>query len=376
MLNSNTKFFYIPNTNILDELFEAYTKHLLDEHSLEFSRTNKLKYKFARLLGAENYDSLVSMVNKGVYAHHNINAACSAVKATSNESRTCHRCGSDLDEMGWCSDTACIYERWTQDAEFNDQNSYSSKTGSRRVRITAVISSDDGNYEAEFDAAPYINALVEFELNGTSTVDKGIYAAYKEMLAIDFNGGEATDEIAQYFEGYEGVNPEAKEIAYLFETNKFSGGYSVSVNQEELIDWLTNHDEVIATKCKQIETAERHSKVARKIMKTCDPEYHEYLEVAVKLLSDNGYEVDEYNPHSVSAWIIQHDAGTVVSMGSYEQEALDYAVDNNLLDSQKMSDEDFQEYSQNGWCDSYITAGNAGEPFWSENMIVTKLFTA
>lgn len=102
----------------------------------------------------------------------------------------------------------------------------------------------------------------------------------------------------------------------------------------------------------------------------------EYKEKAIELLRENGYEMGEYNPHNVSAYLIQTQSGSVIGIGSNIQEALDYAVDNNLLDTEKMSDEDYKEYSENSWDDSYTYLGNASEPFWTENMAVGLLVTA
>ena len=49
-----------------------------------------------------------------------------------------------------------------------------------------------------------------------------------------------------------------------------------------------------------------------------------------------------------------------------EQDAIDEAVDNDKMDCQLMSAADHKEYDDNGWNDSFIYAGNASEPFWSE----------
>ena len=54
-----------------------------------------------------------------------------------------------------------------------------------------------------------------------------------------------------------------------------------------------------------------------------------------------------------------------------ESVALDEAIDAGKLDSEKMSSADYQEYSDNGWDDSYILAGNASEPFWCEYLSIT-----
>ena len=68
-----------------------------------------------------------------------------------------------------------------------------------------------------------------------------------------------------------------------------------------------------------------------------------------------------------SAYLIGNEFSLIcVSYGNNEQEALDNAVDDNLMDSEKMSDTDHCEYDTNGWHDSFVLAGNASEAFWSE----------
>ena len=48
------------------------------------------------------------------------------------------------------------------------------------------------------------------------------------------------------------------------------------------------------------------------------------------------------------------------------QDALDNAVNAGYMDSERMADADHAEYNANNWHDSFIYAGNANEPFWSE----------
>ena len=55
-----------------------------------------------------------------------------------------------------------------------------------------------------------------------------------------------------------------------------------------------------------------------------------------------------------------------IAYGDHEWEALEAAADSGHLDSERMSPEDYKEYYQNGWDDSYVYLGNASEPFWSE----------
>ena len=67
------------------------------------------------------------------------------------------------------------------------------------------------------------------------------------------------------------------------------------------------------------------------------------------------------------AYLIGHEFGLIcVSYGNTLQEAIDNAVDDGLMDCVLMSDEDHAEYEDNGWDDSYMLAGNASEPFWTE----------
>jgi hypothetical protein len=83
--------------------------------------------------------------------------------------------------------------------------------------------------------------------------------------------------------------------------------------------------------------------------------------MSIKIANKDGFRCGE------RAYLIGHEFGLIcVSYGNNEQEAIDNAVDDNLMDCQLMSDEDHAEYDTNGWHDSYMYAGNAGEPFWTE----------
>ena len=55
------------------------------------------------------------------------------------------------------------------------------------------------------------------------------------------------------------------------------------------------------------------------------------------------------------------------------QDAIDEAADAGKLDGQAMSDDDYAEYEANGWQDSFIFAGNASEPFWSEYLGIQEI---
>lgn len=56
-----------------------------------------------------------------------------------------------------------------------------------------------------------------------------------------------------------------------------------------------------------------------------------------------------------------------------EGDALDIAADSGHLDSERMSEEDFNECAAMGWDDSYILLGNASEPFHSHYLSITQI---
>jgi hypothetical protein len=43
------------------------------------------------------------------------------------------------------------------------------------------------------------------------------------------------------------------------------------------------------------------------------------------------------------------------------------------MDSELMSDADHATYEANGWDDSFMRLGNAGEPFWTEYLGITDI---
>tara|TARA_R110000737_G_scaffold80132_3_gene112255 strand:+ start:2385 stop:2744 length:360 start_codon:yes stop_codon:yes gene_type:complete len=87
----------------------------------------------------------------------------------------------------------------------------------------------------------------------------------------------------------------------------------------------------------------------------------------IAALADEGYDVGDYNPHDVRAWLVYTEFGErCIVTGAHEQEALDNAADSGALDIDLMSDEHYQEYSSNGWDDSYIHLGNDSAAYWCE----------
>lgn len=78
-----------------------------------------------------------------------------------------------------------------------------------------------------------------------------------------------------------------------------------------------------------------------------------------------------YHDHT---YVVSNELGPIaIAYADSEQDALDEAADAGKLDSQLMSDSDYQEYSENGWDDSYLLAGNASEPFWQEYLGIQEI---
>ena len=69
---------------------------------------------------------------------------------------------------------------------------------------------------------------------------------------------------------------------------------------------------------------------------------------------------NEYNPHNVQLWVIGNEYGALCAVwGDCEQDALDEAIDNDLLNSFLVDDEDIEpELEEDGF---YAYLGNAGE---------------
>jgi hypothetical protein len=83
--------------------------------------------------------------------------------------------------------------------------------------------------------------------------------------------------------------------------------------------------------------------------------------MTIKIANKDGFRWGE------KAYLIGHELGLMcVAYANNEQDALDYAVDAGYLDCQLMSDSDHAEYDSNGWHDSFLYAGSASEPLWSE----------
>ena len=73
------------------------------------------------------------------------------------------------------------------------------------------------------------------------------------------------------------------------------------------------------------------------------------------------------------AFMVADESRGVVVVGYHASDALDNLVDEGGWDHCRMSEEDYAEYSENEWDDSFILLGNASEPFWAENLHIEEI---
>jgi len=77
---------------------------------------------------------------------------------------------------------------------------------------------------------------------------------------------------------------------------------------------------------------------------------------------------------SRNRYAIANEYGIIAfAYGNCEQDALDAAADSGHLNSERMSPNDYNEYCQNEWDDSFCYLGNAGEPFWCEYLQIMEI---
>ncbi len=103
----------------------------------------------------------------------------------------------------------------------------------------------------------------------------------------------------------------------------------------------------------------------------------QYLDEAVTLLSNEGYEIGDYNPHGVSAWLIQTGSIVAIGIGENELEAIDNVIDANLFDSIQLSNTQVRELMRDEMIEDYLCAGNASEYFDTLNgLLIDKIIQA
>lgn len=82
-----------------------------------------------------------------------------------------------------------------------------------------------------------------------------------------------------------------------------------------------------------------------------------------RVLCNNVIFPGEFNPHNVRLWVIGNEFGALCAVwASHEQDAMDEAVDANLLDSLQIDSADYEAMTQDER-DDCAHLGNASEPF-------------
>ncbi|MGL4896351.1 MAG: hypothetical protein ACRC47_16145 [Shewanella sp.] len=97
-------------------------------------------------------------------------------------------------------------------------------------------------------------------------------------------------------------------------------------------------------------------------------------ETAIALLAENGYNLNEYNPHRVAAWLIRAEGAEFIAIGSCEQFALNACVNENLWDH--FLAESFDDYEESADESDLYNLGNASELFWIERLMISHIITA
>lgn len=90
----------------------------------------------------------------------------------------------------------------------------------------------------------------------------------------------------------------------------------------------------------------------------------DYKTLAKRLCIINGYN---------KAYHIADEVKGAIVVGYCEQDALDNLINEGGFDRNLMDEATHKEYSDNGWHDSFIYAGNASEPFYCENLYINRV---
>ncbi len=212
--------FNIKNKADIDSFLDIYISHLENDLHLPQKYLNKTKEKMAKLLaGDKTYAEVL----------HHLN------------STACDKCGSSLNEIGFCDSEQCIYNDWPQSTRWSDNNiSWTpifQDAHLKRVRILASASSDDHVIEVNsFDVAPYFNTLS----------DLALINFVKNLSNEEWGYGEYSDEMALYFSDYSGDIRDNKMVAEIFEHNsnlpshKEERGFGCALdnNGEDILNWV------------------------------------------------------------------------------------------------------------------------------------------
>lgn len=207
-----------------------------NELSLDLGE-RKLNEKVAKLIGYKDWNTAVGIIKIKESAPNLLEP--DGYKLSSSylldQKHTCHRCGSGIDNLGFCEDTQCPYNDWKQDAPYIDNNDSIQFESPRRLRVIANAWTDDHAISVEMDATEYFHQL---HMQGHLMV------AIESLSKINFRGDYPSDEVALYFSdkkdgfGNYDIKQMFEYITAYREKTKKDMGFECAVDQNSLKAWI------------------------------------------------------------------------------------------------------------------------------------------
>lgn len=187
----------------------------------------------ARAHGAPNWNVLQSILlsdssrkkGEASAADKLIYSAIAANYFNAATAPVCKKCGTGLDDKGWCKDETCPYHDWPQ---VTPDTALSTLTPDaiealyglkKRLYVLAEAYSDDHIFEVEFDAAPWFVQASDAEILALS--------------AIEWGGDAEADDVARHFEN------SLPEVETLFDyLGRVDMGFECHVDKRNAMAWV------------------------------------------------------------------------------------------------------------------------------------------
>lgn len=237
--------FNIKTLSQLEKAFELYKSHLSEEYSLNLKKKTAAQNRFAKFLGYSNYSEAKAMVEKNSVsdiemAEMALGMSCVNRESFLNPDRDIqsHSIKIDLknlDVSGVDVEKALSNIQPIQDLDNHPMKKNESNSRDAHVRIETTVYSDDGTMKVDFDSSEQFQAAYE----------KGTILEFIRDLAKDgFNGGYETDELAEAYSCYRGMDFEKAQVRSVFRHNEElprgveACGFSVTVQESTILKWV------------------------------------------------------------------------------------------------------------------------------------------